>query len=80
MGQSDSDEGSDYVVEEYIRPTKVAKKLKNDESEDLLGNFKDIPKDQNKEYGTFPKEVFEEDFDHDTKLDLLDGKKDIGLQ
>lgn len=67
------DSDSDYVVEEYIKPERVAKPIRNDDSEDLLGNFKDIPKEQ-KIYGTFPKEVFEENFDHDQKLELLDGE------
>ena len=71
MPSEDSD--SDYIVEEYIRPEKIAKPLKNGESEDLLGNFKDIAKEQ-KEYGTFPKEVFKDDYDHDQKLDLLEGE------
>lgn len=32
---------SDYVVEQYIRPTKVAVPLINDERADILGNFDD---------------------------------------
>lgn len=32
---------SDYVVEEYIRPSKIRKPLVNDDSADLLGNFDD---------------------------------------
>lgn len=32
---------SDYVVEEYIKPTKVRKRIINDERADLLGNFDD---------------------------------------
>lgn len=70
---TNDDSDSDYVVEEYIKPDKIAKPVKNGASEDLLGNFKDIQKEQ-KIYGTFPKEVFEETFDHDQKLDILDGK------
>lgn len=73
MPKGGEDSDSDYIVEEYIRPDKVAIPVRNDESEDLLGNFKDIQKEQ-KLYGTFPKEVFDDTFDHDTKLDLLDGE------
>lgn len=69
----DNDSDSDYVVEEYIKPEKISKTVRNGETEDLLGNFKEIPKVQ-KEYGTFPKEVFQTDYDHDQKLELLDGK------
>lgn len=32
---------SDYVVEQYIKPTKVRKRLINDERADILGNFDD---------------------------------------
>lgn len=35
------DVDSDYVVEEYIKPTKIRKPLINDDSADLLGNFDD---------------------------------------
>lgn len=37
---SESDD-SDYVVEQYIRPTTCSVPLRNDESADLLGNFDD---------------------------------------
>lgn len=73
MSRNDEDSGSDYVVEEYIRPERIAKPAKNGEAEDLLGNFREIQKDP-KIYGTFPKEVFQEDFDHDQKLELLNGE------
>lgn len=73
MSKDGSDSDSDYIVEEYIKPDKVAVPVKNGEKEDLLGNFKDIQKEP-KIYGTFPKEVFDDSFDHDTKLDLLEGK------
>lgn len=36
-----SDSDSDYVVEEYIRPSKITAEIRNDEGEDLLGNFDD---------------------------------------
>lgn len=75
---SDSDCDSDYLVEEYIKPERIAKPRKDGESEDLLGNFKDIQKEQ-RIYGTFPKEVFQADFDHDQKLELLDGKRRINV-
>lgn len=32
---------SDYVVEDYVKPQKIRKRLVNDESADLLGNFDD---------------------------------------
>lgn len=32
---------SDYIVEQYIKPTKVRKRLINDERADILGNFDD---------------------------------------
>lgn len=35
------DMDSDYVVEEYIKPSKIRKPLINDDSADLLGNFDD---------------------------------------
>lgn len=34
-------DGSDYIVEQYIKPNKVRKRLINDERADLLGNFDD---------------------------------------
>lgn len=34
-------DGSDYIVEQYIKPNKVRKPLINDERADLLGNFDD---------------------------------------
>lgn len=34
-------DGSDYIVEQYIKPSKVRKRLINDERADLLGNFDD---------------------------------------
>lgn len=34
-------DGSDYIVEQYIKPTKVRKRIINDERADLLGNFDD---------------------------------------
>lgn len=34
-------DGSDYIVEQYIKPSKVRKRSINDERADLLGNFDD---------------------------------------
>lgn len=34
-------DNSDYIVEQYIKPNKVRKRLINDERADLLGNFDD---------------------------------------
>lgn len=43
---SESDD-SDYVVEQYIRPTTCSVPLRNDESADLLGNFDDSKRKNN---------------------------------
>lgn len=47
---------SDYVVEQYIKPTKVRVPLINDERADLLGNFDDAD-DKQKKKGKKRKEV-----------------------
>lgn len=67
------DSDSDYNVEEFIRPTTVRVPLKNGESEDILGNFRNISKDE-KLYQSFPKEVFQDDYDHDQKFEIQDGE------
>lgn len=43
---SESDD-SDYIVEQYIRPTTCSVPLRNDESADLLGNFDDSKRKDN---------------------------------
>lgn len=47
---------SDYVVEHYIKPTKVRVPLINDERADLLGNFDDVV-DKQKKIGKKRKEI-----------------------
>lgn len=69
------DRDSDYNVEEFIRPP-VSVPLKNGEAADLLGNFKDISKDE-KQYQSFPKEIFQDDYDHDKKFEIQDGESSI---
>lgn len=48
---------SDYVVEQYIKPTKVAVPLINDERADILGNFDDEDAKFNKKKAKKRKEI-----------------------
>lgn len=76
MSQHEDSSDSDYVVEEYIRPATTRVPVRNDETADVLGNFKDL-QPLEKKYHKFPKEVFSEDYDHHKQLVDVEGELDM---
>lgn len=73
------DDGSDYIVEEFIKPNKVRKRIINDERGDLLGNFDDSTlkkKPKTKMKFEMEENPFADNDDDDSDPDDDDGPRD----